>query len=96
MTPAKISVTSFHLRRFSVLLTQLLAFTFAVFIVSAPAGAQLGPMDGADLAPTDLNRVKVGQSAPDFTLEAADGKSINLSDFRGKKTVVLVFYRGYW
>jgi peroxiredoxin len=53
-------------------------------------------MDGADLAPTDLNRVKVGQSAPDFTLEAADGKSINLSDFRGKKTVVLVFYRGYW
>ena len=26
----------------------------------------------------------------------ADGKPIALSDFRDKKTVVLVFYRGYW
>lgn len=78
------------------LLTRILTIAFAVFIVSAPAGAQLGPKDGADLAPTDLNRIKVGQPAPDFILEAADGKSIGLSDFRGKKTVVLVFYRGYW
>lgn len=78
------------------LLTRIVAIAFAVLIVSAPAGAQLGPKDGTDLAPTDLNRIKVGQSAPDFTLEAADGKAINLSDFRGKKTVVLVFYRGYW
>jgi cytochrome oxidase Cu insertion factor (SCO1/SenC/PrrC family) len=69
---------------------------FALFLMSAPAGAQLGPKDGLDLAPTDLNRVKVGQPAPDFSLEAADGKAITLSDFRGKKSVVLVFYRGYW
>jgi cytochrome oxidase Cu insertion factor (SCO1/SenC/PrrC family) len=96
MTPGKIFATSFYLRRFSVLLTRILAIAFAVFIVSAPAGAQLGPKDGADLAPTDLNRIKVGQPAPDFTLEAADGKPISLSDFRGKKSVVLVFYRGYW
>jgi hypothetical protein len=26
----------------------------------------------------------------------ANGKNISLSDFRGKKSVVLVFYRGYW
>ena len=62
----------------------------------SPAFAQLGPPDGTDLSPTDLQRVKVGQSAPDFTLEDVEGKSITLSDFRGKKTVVLVFYRGYW
>jgi peroxiredoxin len=58
--------------------------------------AQLGPKDGPDLAPTDLNRIKVGQPAPDFSLEDTDGKVITLSDFRSKKTVVLVFYRGYW
>jgi peroxiredoxin Q/BCP len=48
------------------------------------------------LAPTDLNRIKTGQPAPDFTLASSDGKAITLSDFRGKKSVVLVFYRGYW
>jgi cytochrome oxidase Cu insertion factor (SCO1/SenC/PrrC family) len=69
---------------------------FALFLMSAPSGAQLGPKDGLDLAPTDLNRVKVGQAAPEFSLEGADGKAITLSDFRGKKSVVLVFYRGYW
>ena len=62
----------------------------------SPALAQLGPKDSTDLSPTDLQRIKVGQPAPDFTLEDMEGKSITLSDFRGKKTVVLVFYRGYW
>ena len=60
------------------------------------AFAQLGSKDATDLSPTDLQRIKVGQPAPDFTLEDVDGKSITLSDFRGKKTVVLVFYRGFW
>ena len=64
--------------------------------IHPPAFAQLGPKDGTDLSATDLQRIKVGQAAPDFTLEDMDGKSITLSDFRGKKTVVLVFYRGYW
>jgi peroxiredoxin Q/BCP len=48
------------------------------------------------LSPTDLERVKAGDQAPDFTLENMDGKRISLSDFRGKKNVVLVFYRGHW
>jgi cytochrome oxidase Cu insertion factor (SCO1/SenC/PrrC family) len=80
-----------------VLLTRIFAIAFAFFIITAPAGAQVGPKDGgADLKPTDLNRVKVGQPAPDFTLEETTGKPITLSDFRDKKTVILVFYRGYW
>ena len=60
------------------------------------AFAQLGPKDEANLAPTDLERIKVGQPAPDFTLEDVNGKNVSLSEFRGKKSVVLVFYRGYW
>ncbi len=74
---------------------------FAVLILlaaltRAPASAQLGPKDGGDLRATEIERVKVGQAAPDFTLADVDGKNITLSDFRGKKTVALVFYRGYW
>jgi cytochrome oxidase Cu insertion factor (SCO1/SenC/PrrC family) len=74
----------------------LLAAALAIGLGSTTVLAQLGPKDGPDLAATDLNRIKVGQTAPDFSLENADGNVITLSDFRGKKTVVLVFYRGYW
>ena len=36
--------------------------------------------------------LKVGDAAPDFTLPATDGKTYKLSDFKGKKSVVLAFY----
>ena len=64
--------------------------------VSATAFAQLGLKDQVTQPATDIDRVKVSQPAPDFTLEDSDGKAISLSDFRAKKSVVLVFYRGYW
>jgi cytochrome oxidase Cu insertion factor (SCO1/SenC/PrrC family) len=38
---------------------------------------------------------KVGDVAPDFTLKYSDGsdlKEVKLSDYRGKKNVVLAFY----
>ena len=38
---------------------------------------------------------KVGDVAPDFTLKYFDGsalKDVKLSDYRGKKNVVLAFY----
>ena len=36
--------------------------------------------------------LKVGDAAPDFTLPATDGKTYSLSEFKGKKNVVLAFY----
>jgi cytochrome oxidase Cu insertion factor (SCO1/SenC/PrrC family) len=36
--------------------------------------------------------LKVGQAAPDFTLPDTGGKPVKLSDFKGKKNVVLAFY----
>jgi hypothetical protein len=55
-----------------------------------------GPHDGRDLAPADLTRVGVGDVAPDFTLPAYRGGTVTLSQYRGDRDVVLVFYRGHW
>ena len=38
---------------------------------------------------------KVGDTAPDFVLKYSDGKDlkeVKLSDYRGKKNVILAFY----
>ncbi len=43
----------------------------------------------------DSGMPKVGDLAPDFTLKHFDGndlKDVKLSDYRGKKNVVLAFY----
>ncbi len=39
-----------------------------------------------------MTSLKVGDKAPDFALPSADGKIVRLSDFLGKKAVVLFFY----
>jgi len=57
-----------------------------VGLLTRPATAQ-----GRGEAP----KLKVGDVAPDFTLQYFDGhddKDVKLSDFRGKKNVVLAFY----
>ncbi len=36
--------------------------------------------------------LKVGDTAPEFTMPSTAGKPVKLSDFRGKKNVVLAFY----
>jgi cytochrome oxidase Cu insertion factor (SCO1/SenC/PrrC family) len=63
---------------------------------SAAQAQTLGPTDGRDLPATDLERVAVGRPAPDFILTDVAGKPIQLSSYRDKANVVLVFYRGHW
>jgi len=55
----------------------LLAFTAAALI------AQFNP---------PKTHLKVGDEAPDFTLPSTAGPQVRLSDFRGKKNVVLAFF----
>lgn len=82
-------------------------FAFTLLIAAVVAGGcagpgadandpTLGPVDGRDLPGTDLDRVQVGDLAPDFSLVSLAGPIVSLSSFRGQKNVILVFYRGYW
>lgn len=49
------------------------------------------------LKPIDSKlKVKVGQKAPDFTLPAVAGGKIALSQYRGKKNIVLSFVPAAW
>ena len=41
-----------------------------------------------------MAKLQVGDTAPDFTLADQEGKQVKLSDYRGKKQVVLIFYPG--
>lgn len=80
---------------------RLIAITLSAMALAAPASAVaqngvLGPKDGRSLEPVDTGRVIVGSEAPDFTLASLTGRRITLSDYRGRKNIILVFYRGYW
>jgi len=64
---------------------------------AAPASSQTPAQPKATPVVPHTN-LKVGQAAPDFTLPStvvgADGRGVRykLSDFKGKKNVVLAFY----
>jgi len=36
--------------------------------------------------------LEVGDSAPDFNLVGVSGNELRLSDYKGKKNVILIFY----
>lgn len=46
----------------------------------------------AQQPPAQHTHLKVGDEAPDFTLRDTTAKEVKLSDFRGKKNVVLAFF----
>lgn len=58
---------------------------FVSFLLTFAVAAQTTP------APPTTH-LKVGDTAPDFTLTDTTGKPVKLSDYRGKKNVVLAFY----
>ena len=52
----------------------------------------LGLVLAAAASAREAVELKVGDPAPDFTLSASDGKTYKLSDFKGKKAVVLAWF----
>jgi hypothetical protein len=76
--------------------TLIVLVAAAAVAVGSLRPARLGPADGEGLRPDDLDRVRVGMPAPDFTLEDVEGRPVTLSAFRPDKHVILIFYRGHW
>lgn len=56
------------------------------------ATALLGAAAAAQTPQIIRTQLKVGEMAPDFTLPSDQFKPVKLSDFRGKKSVILAFY----
>ena len=47
---------------------------------------------GMAAAPASAGDLKVGDQAPNFKLQASDGKTYQLADFKGKEAVVLAWF----
>ena len=75
-----------------------LAFLLVTTAAMAAAQPTPSPTPARTAPPAPHTNLKVGQAAPDFTLPStaigADGRGVRfkLSDFKGKKNVVLAFY----
>src|SRR6186997_3144629 len=54
---------------------------FAALLIAAAVGAQ-----------TPAPELKVGDAAPDFALQASDGNTYKLADFKGKQAVVVAWF----
>lgn len=65
--------------------TRLLISLVLLAVLNGVALAQQPP-------PVKKTHLKVGDAAPEFSLRATDGKTYKLSDFKGKKNVVLAIY----
>lgn len=65
-------------------------------LIAASLAATVFLSSPACAATKRVGPVKTGETAPDFTLTDQNGRSHTLSTERGKRAVVLVFYRGYW
>jgi peroxiredoxin len=65
-------------------MTRILTFVLACSTLSGVAVAQ-------QITPPKTT-LKAGDEAPDFSLPDTDSKPVKLSDFRGKKNVVLAFF----
>ena len=80
------------------------ALAVAAAFFATSAAAQSSPIrpeliwrPAGHLKPVDSKlTVKVGDKAPDFNLPAIDGSRIRLSEYLGKKNVVLTFVPAAW
>ena len=75
-------------------LRSLFIATIVMGVVLAAGGwvPAMQAQQAAQPAAKIMSNVKVGDVAPDFTLPDQNNKPVKLSDFKGKKQVVLAFY----
>ena len=63
-----------------------------IFVLVACQGAGPNTVTPGDVEGALDVKLEVGDRAPDFNLPDQNGNETKLSDFRGKKNVVLAFY----
>lgn len=66
--------------------------TGGLAVAAIAAGLAVSAVARAQEAKVAHTALQVGEVAPDFTLLDNHWKPVRLSDFRGKKNVVLAFY----
>ena len=66
--------------------------TILMMAMGLAGSALLMQRSPAQQPPPQHTNLKVGDEAPDFTLPDTGNKPVKLSDFRGKKNVVLAFF----
>jgi peroxiredoxin Q/BCP len=61
-------------------------------LAAVAAGTVMAQGPNPNAAPAVPTVVKVGDMAPDFTLQGTDGKTHKLSEYRGKQAVVIAWF----
>ncbi len=74
---------------------RVLSLAFSLGFLAAWAAASQRS-ERAEAAGAASPRIQVGQEAPDFTLRGPEGSCHTLGELRGKKNLVLIFFRGTW
>jgi peroxiredoxin len=67
---------------------------FRVFETGSLIALAVGFLSAVGQQPTNIGTagLKVGDTAPDFSLKDQNNKPVKLADFRGKSNVVLAFF----
>lgn len=74
---------------------KLTAVLLLFFVALSCSNSKLNSELDAELKPRN-EPVKIGEMAPNFTLEDQNGQKVSLSALRGNAPTVLAFYRGNW
>jgi len=85
----------------TLMIASFTAGLIGIILIAPALGASAAYKDNiynpGQLKPIDSQlKVSVGEPAPDFTLPSVGGEKISLSQFRGKKSVVISFVPAAW
>ena len=85
------------LQKYSFIVTLMLIFSINPSAWALSEAYKDNIFNPGKLKPIDSTlKVKVGEPAPDFTLPSVSGESVTLSQYRGKKNVVISFVPAAW
>ena len=88
-----------HMKKFLIfnLVPGLILMLFIATAFGASEAFKDNIYNPGPLKPVDSTlKVKIGEPAPDFTLPSVSGEKISLSQYRGKKHVVISFVPAAW